>query len=134
MREYLENNISGFDLENFEPEPLEVKPFGEIAGRYPILFLRIVFRYAEEYDVEKGPQDKGFIFDSRLGAINVWDWDKGMVYTTLYANWSTGEVHLEGRSFKGEPLWTPEEATKFWNRVFANVRSNTPTLLNAKEE
>lgn len=116
-------------MTDFKSEPLEARPFGQIAGRYPVPFLKEVFIYAAKYDVEKGPQEEGYIFDCRLGAINVWNWYRGAIYTTLYVNWATGEVTLQQGNLKEGKNWTPKEAARFWDRVFANVKQNKPTVL-----
>lgn len=118
---------------NFKIEPLKVKPFGEVVGRFPISFLKKVFDYATRYDVEKGPQENGYIFDRRLSAINVWDWKKGLIYTTLYVNWITGTITLQKGTLRERENWTPGKAAIFWTKVFINVQSNQPTLLFEKE-
>lgn len=118
---------------NFKLEPLAVRPFGDIVGRYPLPFLKKVFNYASTYDVEKGSREDGFIFDRRLSAINVWDWQKGLVYTTLYVNWVTGEVTLGKGTLRERENWTPGKAAIFWTKVFSSVESNQSTLLFEKE-
>lgn len=117
----------------FKLKPLAVRPFGEVVGRYPLTFLKDAFDYASRYDVEKGPQEEGYIFDRRLSAINVWNWKKGLVYTTLYVRWITGEVTLRKGTLRERENWTPGEAAIFWTKVFANVQSNQPTILFVKE-
>ncbi|HHT9126711.1 MAG TPA: hypothetical protein ACFYD6_12995 [Candidatus Brocadiia bacterium] len=123
-----------FNISDFTHEPLKVRPFGDVVGKYPIPFLKHLFDYATRYDVEKGTKENGFIFDRRLGAINVWDWKRGVIYTTLYANWSTGAVTLQKGTLKESESWTPGQASIFWTKVFANVKSNKPTVLFANKE
>lgn len=120
-------------MSNYKLEPLKVRPFGQTVGRYPITFLKEVFSYALRYDVEKGSKEEGYIFDRRLGAINVWDWKKGIVYTTLYVKWNTGKVTFQKGTLKESENWTPGKAAIFWTKVFVNVQSNKPTLLFDKE-